>query len=92
MVVGPSPGEADQAVVPGPVAVGQALQVGQHVGLPHPVGQLQPPLQPEGLRHHGEQLVDRVEAEERQHALHFVLGVGDVGAHARAPRSWCSRV
>ncbi len=81
MVVGPSPGEAHQPVGPGPVAVGEFLHVGEDVGLADPVGQLQAPLQAQRLGDHVEQLVDRVQPEEGEHARHLLVGMRDVGAH-----------
>ena len=85
VVVGAAAGEADQAVGSGPVPVGEPLHGGQDVGLAHAGGQLEPALEPQGLGDHVEQLVDRGETEEGQHALDLVVGVRDVGAHGATP-------
>ena len=50
-------------------------------GSPAPAGQFETTLEPQRLRHHVEELADRGQAEEGEHALHFVVGVRDVGAH-----------
>ena len=85
MVVGPAAGEADEPVGPGPIAVGEALHGGEHVGLPRTGGQLETALESQGLGDHLEQLIERGETEEGQHALDLVLGVRDVRAHGATP-------
>ena len=53
----------------------------QHVGLGRAVGQVEPPAEAQGLRHGGEQLVERRQPEEAQHLDQLVFGVGQVIGH-----------
>ncbi len=87
VVVGAAPGEADQPVGAGTVAVGEHLHVGQHVGLAAAVGQLERALQAQRFGDGGEELVERRQPEEGQHGLDLLVGVRDVGAHATPPCS-----
>jgi hypothetical protein len=57
VVVGAGPGEADQLRT-GPVPVGEALHLGQHVGLAQPVGHVEPGGQPQRGRDGVEQLLE----------------------------------
>ena len=92
VVVGAATGEAHQPVGAGTVALGERIHVGQHVGLPAPVGQLERALQPQRFGDHVEELVEGRQSEEGQHDLDLVVGVGDVGAHDTAEFGWPGRV
>ena len=81
VVVGPSAGEAQEAVTPGRVAVGVVIQVGEDVGLTGSIGQLQAPLELERRRDLSEELIDGGQAQEAEHAGDLVFGMRDVGAH-----------
>jgi hypothetical protein len=81
MVIGPSAGEAEESIASGPVGIGVGIEVGEDVRFTGSVRQLEAPLQPEDLGHGPEQLVDGLEAEEGEHARHFIVGVRYVGAH-----------
>ena len=80
------------AVGAGPVPIGEPFHGGQDVGLAHPVGQLEPQLEPQRLRDHLEELIERGQPEEGQHALELIIGVRDVGAHGATPPMVCGLV
>ena len=55
-----------------------SLEVGEHVGLGLPVGHAESAGDPERVGHGGEELLERLQAQERQHLLELVVGVGQV--------------
>ena len=83
VVVGARAGEAHQVPSHGPVAAGQTLHLGHHVGLGQTGGKVEAG-QAQGLGDGGEQLVQRGEPEEAEHGVDVGIGVGDEVSHGRA--------
>ncbi len=77
VVVGAGPGEADQVGPDGAVGRRVGVEATGHVGLGQPVGHVEAARQAESGGHHIEQLLDRRQAQGRQHLGHLGIGVGD---------------
>ena len=75
MVVGAAARETDQ-ILSGPIATGEGCEVGQDLLLGYPAGKIQRSLQAEALGDLGEEVVDRGNADRREHLANVVVGVG----------------
>ena len=75
MVVGAATRETDQ-VLSGPIATSEGCEVGQDLLLRYPRGKIQGSLQAEVLGDLREEVVDRRNADRREHLANVVVGVG----------------